>query len=350
MLIVKRGIFKLCVSRISAVFVLYLFMIMTTFAGVDTLDLQFSDWTLQGTGGNTLTDAGDGVLSVSASSSGGGCYWLSPVLALQPRAVYALDFEGSFLPGGDADPWYVAGSPQVGMVSYNIGLGWWAVRHWTNYNFIVTVPDEIIPERTKLRFGEVGMRTGKVLYRNISLKEVIPSYKHIGSIELGNGEVLYDNKYQFITRYLVYGNQSRPLKSFLCAFNSNRWVFFKDDYVIYEHVIAGVKQLSGHIELHIDWYGEGKLFAEVKSSKVDGEWKKIGEVSKPGESSFSLPAELFPAENVEVRLRGEFTRAFRGNFAPGSIQVGAYRYYAVTDRTVHGILKGKTIYSERGDK
>ena len=325
-------------------------MSMAVFAGDNKPDLQLSAWTLQGTGNNGLTTS-NGVLSVSGTSGGGSSYWLSPPLALSSQSVYALDFACSFLQGGTGDPWHVAGSPQVGMTSYNISLGWWAGKDWADYRFIIATPDKIIPARSKLRFGEVGMRMGKVLYKNISMTEVEPSYRHSGSIVLGAGEVIYDNRYQFITRYNVYGNQSRPLKSFLCAFNSNRWIFFKDDYVIYEHNITGFVQKSGYIELHIDWYGSGKLSVMAKSSaESDGKWLKIGETSKPGDIRFKLPSELFPADTVTVKLHCDSNLLFKGDFAPGAIQVGAYRYFSVTGRNFHGVLKGKTTYLVKGKK
>jgi len=184
--------------------------------GEESLYLSYSDWTLKGKGAKKSVDSGDVEFLVFASSKGYG-YWLSPALAFLPGKTYQLSFQALAAQNG--------GSPEVGLTSYNKDLGWWAAREWTDYTILFTAPARILPERSSLRFGQYGMRGGQIHYRGIRVSKVTPEYKKCGPLLLGTGEIVYDNRYQFITGFLVQGNSSRPLKSFQCAFNSNRWVF-----------------------------------------------------------------------------------------------------------------------------
>ena len=304
----------------------------------ESLELEFQNWTLHGKGENIPIGSGNAELSLNVASNSYG-YWLSSPLELWTNSVYRLAFQALAAQNG--------GSPEVGLTSYNKSLGWWAERRWSDYTIVFAASDKIIPERSSLRFGQYGMRGGEIRYRNIHLSRVKPEYAEFNSLELGAGEILYDNRYQFITRFIIHGNHSRPLKSFQCAYNSNRWVFFKDDYVIYEHNLAGLKQVTGHVELHIDWHRTGKLIVEVALCHTENKWIKIGEVAKAGEVSLAIPPDLYPAESIKIRLRSESNHSFKGDFDPGTIQVGAYRYFAELDRTFKEILKGTTTYRRR---
>ena len=303
---------------------------------VEKVALRQSDWILKGKGGRSTIDSG-GFEYYLSHSPAGFAYWLSPPLELSPDSIYKLSLAVLARNRG--------GTPEVGLTSYNKSLGNRLPRKWVARHFVFAAPSRIIPERSRLRLGQYGVRSGSVRYKNVSLVKVEPVYAKFGDIILGDGEALYDDKYQFITKYNIRGNQSRPLKAFQCAFNSNRWVFFKDDYVIYSHTIPDALQISARVELHIDWRRGGSVVAEARSSKSDGgKWTALGTVSKPDESAFILPARLFPAKTVEIRLRASGCHPFRGDFDPGSIQVGAYRYFAVLNKKRQKILKGKTIY------
>ncbi len=302
------------------------------------IDVNLQKWKLHGKGKQTIIGDNDVQFSVYACSEGFS-YWLSPALQLQPKSIYKLTFQVLALQKG--------GSAQVGLTSYNKSLGWWTPHKWTSYMIIFATPDKIIPERSSLRFGQYGMKGGKIIYRNIHLLQVKPEYKKFDSIELGNGEIIYDNCYQFITRFLIHGNHSRPLKAFQCAFNSNRWVFFKNDYVIYEHILDKLTQTSGRIELHIDWRNEGKLIVEASSKKLQDKWIYIGQVDRTGDIGMKIPSRLYPASNIKIRLRNVSNHPFKGDFDPGTIQVGVYRYFAKINKVFTKILKGKTTYKEK---
>ncbi len=86
---------------------------------------------------------------------------------------------------------------------------------------------------------------------------------------------------------------------------------------------------------------------EVRTSRTKNHWRKIGQVSKPGEISFAIPKKYYPANKVEIRLRQVTGGSFKGNFDPGTIQVGAYRYFATLNKTFDKILKGKTFYQDK---
>ncbi len=301
---------------------------------------NFDDWQIHGKGTKEKLASNNVELTILPSSEGFG-YWLSCPMPLQASFTYCLKFDMFRTQNSN-------GSPETGLSSYNEHLGWQTLHNrWLTYKFIFETPDKIIAERSALRFGQYGMTKGKILYKNIRLYPIRPKYRKFGLIELGTGEIIYDNCYQFITRFLVYGNHSRPLKSFQCAFNTNRWVFFKNDYVIYKHYLDGITQISGRIELHIDWRNKGKIIVEVYSEKTGNEWINIGKVAKTGEISFSVPKNCYPARTLNVRLRATSGHKFKGDFDPGTIQLGAYRYFAKLDKTFNKILKGKTNYRRK---
>lgn len=155
-------------------------------------------------------------------------------------------------------------------------------------------------------------------------------------LELGEGEEINGSTYHFNAPLSGLGsNYSRPLGTFTASFNTDRWVIAEGESVTYVHHLAGVQQKSGKLEVGLaEAAHKGRLVIEV--SKDGTAWRELAIVDKPGKVDGDLPADLFPAKRVFVRLR-----------APdgASLQVNNYQYWAALDGPER-VFRGETMYVE----
>ncbi len=171
---------------------------------------------------------------------------------------------------------------------------------------------------------------------NPILTTVQAAHARQDGLELGEGEEINGHKYHFQAPMSGTGsNFSRPLGTFTASFNTDRWVIAEGQSVIYVHALAGVQQKSGRLEIGLREAGhKGRLLIEV--SRDGMAWRELAIVDKPGKIDGDLPADLFPAEQVYVRLR-----------APdgASLQLDNYQYWAALDGPERR-FRGQTLYVE----
>ena len=292
-------------------------------AGFEAGDGAPAGWTLSG-GMGTWVPAGLAGESRAIAVTGTGSdtnYWRSGALPFLPSRIYRLSFQGRSLGGS-------GGTPVTGPIFCNRDLGS-VPDKWKTYQSVFATPTAMDPGDAWLRFGQWHV-SGQIAFDDISLTEVQPVHERFAELELGAGESLQGNTYAFQAPFNgTARNYSRPLASFACGFNSNRWVFGASRQVVYRHRIGDRRQLKANIEASVRWYAGGELAVDVSA---DGEnWTVIGTKAEVGNLVLPVPESLLPAREIWVRLRAQAKERVGTESDPGSFQIGQYHYEATVD-------------------
>ena len=318
-------------KRATFIFFAILLIVVSSHVGTDAQTIPLNNpsfergvdapegWQLSSGDGVWLAeDASDGKRAVSVTGLGEDTnYWRSTALPFAPASLYQLSFQARNL---DA----TSGIPISGPVFCNRDLGRPAA--WTLFRSIFVTPDSIDPERSWLRFGQ-WHADGAVAFDQIELPRAQPLYAHFDKIILGDGESIRGNQYAFRAPYRSQSrNHSRPLVGNTCFFNTYRWVFGADSYVLYRHQIADRIQERAEVEVSVNYHVAGSLLVEASA---DGrQWRQIGRFDAVGGGTLLLPGDLFPASAIWIRLRCLDDRATGTESDPGSFQIDAYGYRA----------------------
>jgi len=259
-------------------------------------------WFLEGGKGGWEKEGHSGKRSISVTGNGSDSnYWRCEALPLEPDSVYRVSFFAK-QEGGD-------GCIISGLNSVNRDFR--GTTEWREFSFIFQTPSDL--KNSFIRFGQYHV-SGKVWFDDIRIVRLKPMSMVRRGLMLGECESIDNGKYRFSSRLSKESsNYSRCCVRNEASFNSNRWVFHDGAAVVYRHQSA--RQKSGRVELDIGYYKSGSLVVECRSASSD--WRKCGEAGASGRYAFQLPAELFPASWVEVRLRGA-----------GYLQVNQYAYEA----------------------
>lgn len=277
-------------------------------------------WTLNGSGGAWSTIAADGAHALSVTGDGkNDCAWLSQPIPFAPSTTYRLRFQVR-------QPRGASGTAVSGPVFCNRDLGVLQDRWTAAVSYLVT-PRELTDDIARLRFGQWQV-DGQLLFDDIHLEPVMPVYRQVGDLKLGEGELVSGNRYSFEAPLAnASANQSRPLVDHQCMFNSNRWVFNESSVVIYRHEL-GRRQSNGIIQATIGWYQQGELVVSVSTDGAT--WEEVGALAKLGTVDCQVPAKFLPAESLWVRLTA---RKKSNDAAAPSLQVYGYHYACDIDGT-----------------
>ena len=172
---------------------------------------------------------------------------------------------------------------------------------WRSYRGVFLAPHNLRPEASWLRFGQWHV-SGEVAFADVLLTEVQAVHAREGDLVLGEGERVAGDTYRFRAPLGGEGrNSSRPLLHAACGFNSNRWTFGADSEVVYGHRVGERTQTAGSVEVVVGYYSGGQLVVEACA---DGKpWQAVGTLGEAGTLAAPLPADLFPAKEVQIRLR-----------------------------------------------
>lgn len=286
-----------------------------------------SGWTLSGGTGTWLEEGPDGKRAIATTGSGkigDTNLWQSGPLPFKPSTVYRLAFKARRMGGS-------GGCPVTGPAFCNRDVTE-LTDAWAEYVSCFMTPSVIDPANSFLRFGQWEVN-GTVAYDAVNLAETQPVFAKSGSLTLGDGESVNGDEYAFRAPLGPPDlNYSRPLASFRCGFNSQRWVFGEGSEVVYGHCVGELKQVSGAVDVEIGYYQGGELLVQASA---DGQtWREVGVLGKLGSESWAIPADLFPATEVRIRL------SQRG---AGSLQMYGYGYRAKLD-TPAGPFMGATTF------
>ncbi|MFP4191510.1 MAG: glycoside hydrolase domain-containing protein [Candidatus Hydrogenedentota bacterium] len=267
-------------------------------------------WRLSDGEGETFVEDGEPVLSVRGEGDNFN-FWRTPDLNLEPGALYQLEF---LVRGEDV----TTGSAVTGPAFSNRDIAT-PGEEWRRVTSYFMAPDPLASGEAWLRFGQ-WHSDGTVAFKDITLRRAEAVYHREGDIPLGEGEALRDSVYHFeapMSHKLT--NHSRPLDTAACSFNTSRWAFSTEgDSVGYRHAIPGHAFGDGAVTLTVNYRQGGRVRAEAR--KGDGAWQTIGRVDGLGTERFALPADLFPADELQIQLVGEEDED------GGAIQVHGYRF------------------------
>ncbi|MEW6358700.1 MAG: glycoside hydrolase domain-containing protein [Planctomycetota bacterium] len=264
-------------------------------------------WSLEGgkgkweDGGRT----GEKCISVTGTGEDSG-YWRCDAMPLKPNAVYRVRFfTKSDAPGGC-----------IITCSSFVNRDFSAGKDWEEKSFIFRTPSEI--KDGFIRFGQWHKR-GTVWFDDIEFTEVAPIHLMRDGVTLGVGESIAKGAYRFNAPMgKESSNYSRCLDGHTCGFNSNRWTFGNGATITYRHAVDSFAQTSGKAAVNMSYHQSGECIIEVR--KDGGPWREIARLGKDNGQEAQLPADLFPAKAVDVRLR-----------STGGFQVTNYAYEATLD-------------------
>lgn len=288
------------------------------------------EWQLTGSGSRMQGGpGGQEVFAVRGTGDDMG-YWAAKVPGLEPQALYRVSFLARVEPGSSAST-VIAGLDRCNR-DFSV------TTEWQRYSFVFTTPQDL--SGAFLRFGQWHL-FGTVLISGAAIAPVEAVYERSGPLELGDGEAVEGSEYRFTAPLGSEGsNSARPLARHTAAFNSNRWLFTSGSEVVYRHALP-VNQLGGRVAFNIGYYAGGEC---ILSASRDGRsWQEIGRGKGPGRLEADLPASLFPAREVWIRLLGASQPYAAGNAQPGAFQVDDYEFVSRLARPL-GDLQGRTFY------
>ena len=259
--------------------------------------------------------------------------WLSAPLPLKPDTLYRLRFEAR-------GPGASGGTPTSGTPFANRDLGDIG-PDWAAFDTVFTTPRAIPEGQSCLRFGQWHER-GEVAFRSPKLCVAQAVYARQGDLALGDGESLDGNAYAFSAPFGGPSrNHSRPLASYTCTYNTDRWVFSRGTEVVYCHRLAGRKITAAEVTASVTWYAYGELVVEAGT---DGKtWQPLGTVKKLDTAVLAVPASLLPTEALWVRLRA-FSNEPELQKRGMALQVGGYGLKATVDG-LKAKLAGQTRFA-----
>lgn len=308
---------------------------------VDVLNPSFEEgadqpagWSLSSGSGGWTEDAYEGARAVTVTggaTADASNHWRTEPIAFEPGALYRLRFHAKRLEG--ATGCVVSGPAFANRDYYGLPDG------WNELDFVFAAPTELPPDTDWLRFGQ-WQNPGTVAFDAIALARVDPIYETRDGIALGDGERIDGDRYVFNAALSQVGgnaNHARPLTAFNALFNTNRWVFGGDTYVVYRHEVGDLEQRAADVRVSVNYHVRGSLLVEASA---DGSaWVPVGRLDGTGALEAALPAELLPARSVWVRLR---SRPAQEGEEPAALQVDGYTYEA-TLAQAPGVRSGRTL-------
>jgi len=279
-------------------------------------------WVLSGCQGNWEP----GRVTVIGSGTDSG-FWrsqtFSPVAGKRYRLSFRLSGSGT---GGCAISGLDCANRDFAVSAYS-----------TPHSFVFRAP-EGHPDAF-LRLGQWQVR-GQVAFSNADLREAIPVYRHEAGLELGAGERVQGDRYTFEAPLSGDGsNDSRPLLRTTAGFNSDRWTFVDGQEVVYRHALPGAMLVAAEVTVRVGYYTGGACAVEASANARN--WLTIGRIDSVASQTFAVPADLFPAPQLFVRLRAE--RTATSDAGTPDLQVAGYAFSARLNRRFSAAV-GTTRY------
>ncbi len=194
------------------------------------------------------------------------------------------------------------------------------------------------PESTSGAYVRLGQwhATGDIQFDAVEICPALPVHAEVGTLQLGDGEVIRGNRYTFQPNFGGDGsNTSRPLRQATAGFNSNRWTMGGNSEVRYEFQLNGFPIQSGQVSFTIGYHQRGGCVAEVSS---DGDsWHAVANLDKLGTAEGPIPASLLPAGTIYLRLKT--------NAPDASFQIYRLRFEADLDGTPPQGT-GRTVFAD----
>lgn len=273
------------------------------------------------------------ILEITGTGSGSNS-WQSEPLTFQPGALYRFEMRARQTTGSGG---CIISGPSFANRDYHA-----MAPEWKEYGHVFRVPDPV--DGDYLRVGQWESK-GTVQFDSVRLVPVLPIHTNCGPYDkltspgedlvLGEGESIKDGRYLFQGRYGHEGsNFHRTLVNATAGFNSERWCFSGDGQLTYRFALPRHRFLSAEAEFTVNWHSSGGCLAEVSS---DGHsWRPLITQNGLGTAKAALPAEVFPAKAIFLRLRASKKES--------SFQVNQVDFRAALDGKPSDAT-GETVYA-----
>ena len=173
---------------------------------------------------------------------------------------------------------------------------------WTRHLSVLRTPDHPGDYEPAFHLGQ-WMLDGEAFFDDLRLVPVKPVYVKAADIELGHGEQVDGNRYTFVSQYgSVSRNHSRPLLEGTASFNSDHWDVWRERFITYRFALPGRTWRGGRLGVTCGHYTKGS--ADIEASSNGNEWTRLATVTNMTTEEVGIPASLFPADAVFVRVRG----------------------------------------------
>ncbi len=258
-------------------------------------------------------DAVSGVIEMSGDGTGDVIKRKSDAYRAKTGALYGFEYRGREVGSG----LIVAGSSAVNVDRRGPDAGWYEYKHaYQTQNAAGGEFDETF------HAGHYHGK-GEFYFKDFRFHELKAEYAERSGVALGHGESVLGNVYRFDTAMQGFSrNHSRPLRMYRkSSFNSNHWNINAGSEVVYCHEVTGRAFRDGKVSAVCPYFpGKGPMYVEAS---MDGTaWKELATVTNKCSADFAVPAEMFPANRLFVRLRGG---------AKSSLQVSHYSFEAQVD-------------------
>jgi len=250
--------------------------------------------------------------------------WILTPLPLQPNRAYRFSV------------WYRSDQEQSGRCSLPIGLSF-NVRtyrpspEWTRVEFIFSTPDSL--KGHHIRLGQSRL-IGKAWFDDCRIEPVNLSYLSRDGFCLDQHERIENGTYVFEPDFRTgYTDCFRVDHGHTAIFHGNKWWILPGRHVTHRYRVGECKQISAQIQLHIHYEDPRREDTNVLTAEAgtDGKtWAELGRFDSKGTYDMTLPAKLFPADQIFVRMS-----------CTGSMQISRYKYSAKLDGSPPN-LKGTT--------
>ena len=206
--------------------------------------------------------------------------------------------------------------------------------------------------KEKFHLGGWRMK-GEMVFEAASLRPVKAVWSRPCGFALGHGEAVDGNGYSFTAQMNSAGrNDSRALLSHTAGYNTQRWCVSGGQHITYRHALDSRRLLSGKATVCCGYYVRGGI--SIEASNDGTAWTTLGAITNAGTSTFALPAALFPADAVQVRIVGQpnttlqvYGYSFDGTVdGPPACAIGSTRYVDAATGELVEQIRASTYYDE----
>ena len=280
-------------------------------------------WTASGAATWGEGEAAEGSRFLTVEPGGA---WTSDPVAFEPGAVYELRFRCRYRPEAMAGSAYAAAGPAFAIKLVGLSLDD-AAPVWREHAVRFVAPTPADPAASRIGLTQWDLK-GAIDFDDLSLHRVLVAHRTRDGVTLGEGETVEGNSYRF-EGPLGRWRASRALEAYSGEFHDDRWRLpATESYVTYRHEVAGRRQTRAAVSVSVWFVGETGWGLTVEASTDGQTWHPVGTIRRDkADDTFELPAALFPAEVVRVRLRCDRPEGAE----PGLLQVTGYRYEAELD-------------------
>ncbi|MEW6357389.1 MAG: hypothetical protein AB1696_13750 [Planctomycetota bacterium] len=246
--------------------------------------------------------------------------WRSADVKFEPGAFYRMTFY-----------YRVDRTGEKGCSTTGAGFAYWDFQptaQWEQGELIFQAPHEEYSTHLRLAHWQLP---GSVYFDDVVLERIGMAYQKKDGVVLGRDEKIEKGEYHFKADLRsMYTNCFRVIDRQKLTYHSGWWEFRDDTYLVLCFRVDGHRQQSGRIKFLIAKFLKGT--GTISISKDKQTWREIGRLAtltERAEHEFDLPSELFPAEEIYVRIGVE---------GPTSFNLNTFDYTAKLDGSPHDLV------------